>query len=389
MLEDMQALHFSGGRQRLYLEAVRGFAEFYKEWPPGRLDAQDVAGYLSWLVEQNLPLGTREQVVAALRFLYGITLGKEWAKELALPPEADPSVRTKDILIQPVRTDVQRGSLRNRMLDDMEVRNLAPRTREHYLDAVAKFVAFHGGQPPGRLGPEHIKAYQLHLLREKRLSQSSVNIAVCALRFLYRVTLGKDWAIEHIHYGKRPKRLPEVLSLDEVVEFLSPIPNIKHRVMLSTAYAAGLREEEVVRLRVRDLDKRRMMIRIVQGKGRKDRFVMLSPGLLALLNEYTHAVHPDSWLFPGQREGTHLCGNSLGGICRTLRERIGTMKPVTVRMLRHSFATHLLEAGTNLRTIQLLLGHRSLATTAIYTHVSTSTLCSTQSPFDLLPTPQP
>ncbi|HEY4000832.1 MAG TPA: phage integrase N-terminal SAM-like domain-containing protein, partial [Candidatus Xenobia bacterium] len=219
-------------------------------------------------------------------------------------------------------TDLKRPSLRDRMLDDMEVRNLSPRTREHYVDAVAKFVAFHGSQPPGRLGPDHIKAYQLHLMREKRLSQSSVNIAVCALRFFYRVTLKKEWAIEHIHYGKRPRRLPEILSLEEVVEFLEPIRNIKHRALVSTAYATGLRREEVVRLRVPDIDKKRMMIRVIQGKGQKDRYVMLSPGLLALLNEYMKAVHPEGWLFPGQRKGTHLCGDSVGGICRTLRERI-------------------------------------------------------------------
>lgn len=274
--------------------------------------------------------------------------------------------------------------LRQRMIDRMTLRNMCPGTIKAYVAVVAAFAAYFG-KSPDLLGPAEIKLYQLYLIRVKQVAWSTLNIAVCGLRFFYRETLGKDWAIDHIIRPKGPKRLPEVLALEEVGQFLDPIQNIKHRAMLVTAYAAGLRLSEVARLRVADIDSKRMVIRVVAGKGRKDRYVMLSPTLLELLREYWKAVRPKHWLFPGANPDRHITAQSIGKACTKAWEASGLQKKVTLRMLRHSFATHLLEGGTNIRTIQVLLGHSSLVTTATYTHVSTSTVCSTQSPLDRLP----
>lgn len=278
--------------------------------------------------------------------------------------------------------------LRQRMIDDMTVRNLSTRTQNLYISAVAAF-ARHFRTSPDLLGPAEVKAYQLHLIRDRGLSRSTLMIAICALRFLYRTTLGKDWAIEQIVFPKREKRLPEVLSLDEVAQFLDSISNIKHRVMMLLAYAAGLRLSEVAALRISDIDSKRMVIRVVQGKGRKDRYVMLSPKLLTVLRSYWRALRPVHWLFPGLIPNHHVTATSISKVCHNAREACGLRKKVTVRMLRHTFATHLLEGGANIRIIQALLGHRSLSTTAIYTHVSTSTVRATKSPIDLIPPPSP
>lgn len=275
--------------------------------------------------------------------------------------------------------------LRQRMIDDMTVRNLSQNTQDLYVSAVAQFAKYFRTSPEN-LGPADVKAYQLYLTRVRQISWSTLNVVVCALRFFYRTTLGTDWAIEHIIYPKSEKRLPEVLSLEEVSDFLDGIPNLKHRTMLVTAYAAGLRLSEVACLGVTDIDSKRMVIRVQQGKGRKDRYVMLSPRLLLLLREYWKAVRPNgNWLFPGADTKTHITAGAIQDACKKAWQSSGLTKKVTVRMLRHSFATHLLEGGTNIRTIQLLLGHRSLATTATYTHVATSAVCATQSPLDRLP----
>ena len=274
--------------------------------------------------------------------------------------------------------------LRQRMIDDMTVRNLSPATQLLYVSAVARFAKYYNTSPEF-LGPADVKSYQLYLVRDKKVAYNTLNIAVCALRFFYRVTLGKDWAMEHIVRPKKERRLPEVLSLDEVGQFLDPIANIRHRAMLVTAYAGGLRLSEVASLRVSDIDSKRMVIRVQQGKGKKDRYVMLSPTLLTLLREYWRAIRPEHWLFPGAKPEHHITAHSINKVCSRTWQASGLKKKVTVRMLRHSFATHLLEAGANIRIIQLLLGHRSLNTTAIYTHVATSTVCATQSPLDRLP----
>jgi len=274
--------------------------------------------------------------------------------------------------------------LRQRMVDDMGIRNYSPATQYIYVNAVAKY-ALHFGRSPAQLGPEHIRDYQVHLVQDKHVSWGVFNIAVCALRFLYGTTLQKDWAIKHIPYPKKPKRLPEVLSLEEVFRFFESILNIKFRAILMTAYATGLRTSEVINLRVKDIDSARMLIRVVQGKGQKDRYIMLSPTLLDLLRLYWKSARPSDWLFPGQRPGTHISDCRVQQVCCKARLAIGYRKQVTIRMLRHSFATHLLENGTNIRKIQMLLGHKRLETTAIYTHVSIQSLAEVTSPLDLLP----
>ena len=274
--------------------------------------------------------------------------------------------------------------LRQRMIEDMKLRNFSPHTIQVYVERVATF-AKHFGKSPEHLGPADVRAYLLFLVQKKHVSWSYYGQAISALRFLYRVTLGKDWVVEGVVSPKKQKKLPVVLSPDEVTQFFEAITSLKHRAILMTAYAAGLRVSEVVALRVDDIDSRRMVIRVRQGKGRKDRYVMLSPRLLAVLREYWKATRPAEYALPGQRPGQsdHRTPRSTGP-APGASEAAGLGKHVTVHTLRHSFATHLLEAGTDLRTIQVLLGHRSLSTTAVYTHVSPAALEATQSPLDRL-----
>lgn len=276
--------------------------------------------------------------------------------------------------------------LRQRMLEDMRVRNLSEGTQRQYVRRVAKF-AQHLGKSPEVLGPEDIRTYQVYLKEQQHVSWSVLNVAVCALRFLYRVTLHKDWAVEHIPFTRRPRKLPVVLSPTEVSRFLESIANLKHRTILTTAYAAGLRTSEVAHLRVEDIDSQRMVIRVFEGKGLKDRYVMLSPKLLQLLRDYWKVARPTHWLFEGQIPGKPIGKDNIAAFCHKASQACGLSKQVTVRCLRHSFATHLLESATDVRTIQLLLGHRSLATTGRYTHVSVKSVCATTSPFDALPLP--
>ncbi|MGI8785884.1 MAG: tyrosine-type recombinase/integrase [Acidobacteriota bacterium] len=273
--------------------------------------------------------------------------------------------------------------LRQRMLEDMKVRNLARKTQIAYVTQVARFAKYFG-KSPELLGPKEVRAYQLYLVEEKRVSWSLFNQATCALRFLYRVTLGKDWAIEHIPFPRQERKLPVVLSPGEVTRFLDAVTNLKHRAILMTAYAAGLRTSEVIQLRVGDIDSQRMVIHIRQGKGHKDRYVMLSPKLLESLRAYWKVVRTKEWLFPGSQLSHPIEISSVQRAARRAGLEAGLHKRVTVRALRHSFATHLLEAGADVRTIQVLLGHRSLQTTARYTHVSARTICATPSPLDSL-----
>ncbi len=276
--------------------------------------------------------------------------------------------------------------LRQRMIEDLKLRNYAPRTIEVYVERVASFAKYYG-KSPERLGPDDIRAYLLFLIEEQRLSWSYYGQVICALRFLYRVTLAKGWVIEGVVSPKRETKLPVVLSTGEVTQFLQAITSLKHRAILMTAYAAGLRVSEVVGLRVGDIDSKRMVIHVRQGKGKKDRDVMLSPRLLEILRTYWKAARPDNWLFPGQIPGQALTAMTVYRACVQAARDAGLSKHVTVHTLRHSFATHLLESGTSLRTIQVLLGHRSLRTTAIYTHVSVAALEATQSPLDRLESP--
>lgn len=279
--------------------------------------------------------------------------------------------------------------LRRRMLEDMQIRNLAERTQQCYLQQVSLFARYFD-QSPEALGPEQIRRYQVYLMSERKLAPSSIVIACAALRFLYRVTLRKDWDIaEIIPAPKKPQALPVILSPEEVRRFLSCVPRHKARTVLTVCYAAGLRISEAIALAPTDIDSQRMTIRVAQGKGQKDRYVMLSQQLLQILREWYRAARPQGWLFPGAVPGEHISRDGVRHACQLACERSGLSKPVTPHSLRHAFAVHLLEYGTDLRTIQLLLGHRSLSTTARYLRVATSRVCATRSPLDLLPHPSP
>jgi len=275
--------------------------------------------------------------------------------------------------------------LRQRMLEDMQVRNLSPHTQRAYVENVSKF-ARHFGRSPAVLGREEIRAYLVYLTTEKQLAPSSVVIAVCALRFLYKVTLQKAWRFDAvIPAPKKPRPLPVVLSPDEVRQFLDCVPTLKHRAILTTCYAAGLRISEALHLRPTDIDSRRMVIRVEQGKGQLDRYVMLSPKLLDLLRHWYREARSTTWLFPGRRATRPVRRPAVAHRCEQARRRSRIAKPVTPHSLRHAFAVHLLETGTDIRTIQLLLGHRCLETTARYLRIATIKVCATTSPLEWLP----
>jgi site-specific recombinase XerD len=280
-------------------------------------------------------------------------------------------------------------SLRQRMTEDMQIRNFSPHTHATYIQQVSLF-ARHFGQSPTVLGPDEIRAYQLYLTTEKQLAPSSITTAVSALRFLYHVTLKRDWAIEDvIPAPKKPQTLPVIPSPEEVVQFLEAVKKPKHRTILTTCYAAGLRISETVHLTIPAIDSRRMVLRIDLGKGQKDRYVMLSPKLLEILRDWWKLTRPKHWLFPGARPDHPITSDAVERECQAVHLRCGMAKPMTPHVLRHAFAVHLLETGTDVRTIQLLLGHRSLATTARYLRIATTKVCSTTSPLDLLPRPVP
>jgi integrase/recombinase XerD len=263
--------------------------------------------------------------------------------------------------------------LRQRMLEDMEIRNLSPNTRKNYIRQVAQF-AEHFGKSPDQLGPEEIRTYLLSLVR-RDASGNQFNVSRCALRFFFQVTLKREFP--DIVCAKKPKKLPVVLSQGEVAQLLAAPRKLKHRAMLTTLYAAGLRVSELVGLRVADIDSQRMAIRVRQGKGNKDRYVMLSPKLLELLRAYWKERRPKERLFPVTVRCVQL-------VCAAMARKAKLTKRVSPHTLRHSFATHLLENGENIRKIQVLLGHRSVQTTARYLHVSMEAITSTCSPLDRL-----
>lgn len=274
--------------------------------------------------------------------------------------------------------------LRDRMDQDLEIRGYSPRTRKIYVDCVRVF-ADHFGRPPGQLGLEDIRRYQLHLIQERRLSYSYFNQSVCALRLFYNVTLGKGWDVRRLPYQKRERRLPEILSQGEVTALLAATRNLRDRAIVMTLYGCGLRLEEVRHLRATHIDSDRMVVRVVQGKGKKDRHVRLPDTLLDTLRAYWKQHRPKSLLFPSVDLDRPLSGSTIQAVVRKAAKRAGIVKRITPHSLRHAFATHHLERGTNLREIQLLLGHRSLNSTAIYTHVARNTVAASASPLDGLP----
>jgi integrase/recombinase XerD len=280
-------------------------------------------------------------------------------------------------------------SLRQRMTEDMQVRNLALNTQKTYLQQVSLFARYFK-KSPEQLGPEQIRAYQIYLTNELKLAPKSVLIAVAALRFLYKISLKRKWSFDEvIPAPKAPQKLPVVLGPEEVLQCLDCVGSRKHRAILTTCYAAGLRISEAVSLKLSDIDSKRMVIRVDQGKGQKDRYVMLSPKLLVTLREWWRLARPLDWLFPGDIPEQHISKDAVEQACQKAHRLCHIAKPFTPHCLRHAFAVHLLEQGTDVRTIQLLLGHRSLATTARYLRIATNKVCSTTSPLDLLPHPVP
>jgi integrase/recombinase XerD len=276
--------------------------------------------------------------------------------------------------------------LRQRFIDDLRLRNYARRTVQTYVAHIASF-AKHFGRSPEVLGANEVREYQLHILARK-LSWSSFNQAVCALRFLYGTTLGRPEQLPLIPYGKRPKTLPSVLAPEEVLRLISAAQTPRDRIFLQVAYGCGLRLSELIHLQVGDIDSARMVIHVRQGKGAKDRLVPLSRRLLEELRAYWRLYRPRTWLFPGDKPGRPITGSNMQRRFAKLVQRVGLTKHCSLHTLRHSYATHLLEAGVDVLTLKTLLGHRSLETTTRYLHVSTHRLGQTPSLLDLLVLPK-
>ena len=271
--------------------------------------------------------------------------------------------------------------LRRRMLEDLQIRHYSPHTIDGSLRYVAQF-AKHLHTSPDRLDPEHIRTSQLHLLHT-HASESVFIQTVCALRFFYETTLGRPWMVEYIPYPKKPKTLPVILSRDEGKALLLAPRHLKHRVILATLYAPGVRVSELCQLQGTDIDSKRRVIHVRQGKGKRDRFVMLSPDLLPLLRRYWKLYQLQSWLFPGHRVPEPITRDGVASICTQAGHAAQLTKAISPHLLRHSFATHLLEAGVDLRRIQLLLGHASLRSPSLSLHVAPLALHATESPVPL------
>lgn len=275
------------------------------------------------------------------------------------------------------------GMLQDRFEQDMEIRGFSPKTRKIYVSCTKAFVDFFG-RPPGKLGPEEIRTYQLYLIRERGLSYSYFNQTVCALRFFYNTTMGKGWDIRHLPYKKQEKRLPEILSQEEVAALLAAAGNLRNRAILMALYGCGLRLGEVRNLQVSHIDSQRMVVRIVHGKGGKDRYVRLPDALLETLRSYWKVARPQTLLFPGMTPEAPLTESAVQRIVKRTAKKAGITKRVSPHSLRHAYATHHLEKGTNLREIQILLGHSSLSSTSVYTHVARNTVAAAMSPLDCL-----
>jgi site-specific recombinase XerD len=277
-------------------------------------------------------------------------------------------------------TDEAMSPLRRRMIEDMTIRKLAPKTQEGYIRTIKNFAAFLG-RSPDRASFEDVRRFQLHLA-ESSAHPPILNHTVSALRFFFRITLKRHDMIEHTTFVREPRKLPVVLSPEEVARLLDAAAGLKYKAALSVAYGAGLRAAEVVSLKVSDIDSKRMLIRVEQGKGRKDRNVMLSPHLLDLLRAWWRAARPQGWLFPGRNPVQPMTPRQLNRACHAAAQLARINKRVSLHTLRHSFATHLLEQNTDIRVIQVLLGHAKLENTALYTRVATKTISEVVSPLE-------
>ena len=277
-------------------------------------------------------------------------------------------------------TNETMSPLRRRMIEDMTIRNFGPKTQHDYVRSVRNLTVFLG-RSPDTASNEDVRRFQLHLASDG-ISAASMNSTVSGLRFF--LTLGRSNIASHLPFVRQPHKLPIVLSPEEVSRFLEAAPGLKYKAAFSVAYGAGLRASEVTSLKPTDIDSKRMVIRVEQGKGRKDRYVMLSPQLLELLRDWWHVGQPQGWLFPGRVLGAPLTTRQLNRACHAAAQMAELEKPVSLHTLRHSFATHLLEQNVDIRVIQVLLGHAKLDTTALYTQVATKTIRQVTSPLDQL-----
>jgi len=278
--------------------------------------------------------------------------------------------------------DEKTTPLRQRMIEDMHIRGLGEKTQKAHIRNVKHFAAFLG-RAPDTATPEDLRTYQLQMTNDA-VSASTYNVRIISLRFLFGVTCGREEMKRFMQFHRKPWKLPVVLSVEEVATLLAavPGPGLKYRAALGISYGAGLRASEVCNLKVKDIDSDRMLIHVDDGKGGRDRKAMLSPSLLDLLREYWRESRPEGWLFPGKPKITPLSPRQLNRAFTSAKHMAGISKPATLHTLRHSFATHLLEANTDVRVIQVLLGHAKLTTTARYTHVATKTIRDTVSPFE-------
>jgi len=273
------------------------------------------------------------------------------------------------------------GKLRDQMLADLQLNGAVPSTQKNYLRMVGGLARYFK-RSPEELGEAELKEYLLYLIKERHLSEGTLRFYVAAFKFLYRTTLKREWAGEKIKYPRAKRKLPVVLDISEVETLCSVTKNLKHKAILMITYSSGLRVSETTKLKLTDIDSKRMTVRVSQGKGGKDRYSILSQTALEHLRQYWKKYRPTEWLFEGQKKDDHITTHSIQLMFYAAKKRAGITKPVSVHSLRHSFATHLIEAGTSLHHVQLLLGHRSPTTTTVYLHVSRLNLSQVISPLD-------
>src|SRR5664280_238402 len=280
-----------------------------------------------------------------------------------------------------IKGDCIMEKLRDQMHVDLQLSGAKPRTQKTYLREVEN-LARYLNRSPEELGEAELKEYMLYLINKRHLSEGTFRFYVAGLKFLYRTTLKREWPVEKIKHPRSKRKLPVVLDLSEVESLLSVTRNLKHKAILMITYSSGLRVSETARLKLTDIDSKRMTVKVSDGKGGKDRYSILSQTTLECLRQYWKKYRPTEWLFEGQKKNSPISLSSIQQLFQKARKRAGITKPASVHTLRHSFATHLIEAGTSLHHVQLLLGHRSPTTTTVYLHVSRLNLAQVVSPLD-------